>query len=100
MENIAEKLNLVIDYIERHLTEDIDPKRMEEIACCSYYDLGRIFSLIADINISDYIRKRRLTLAGAELKDDNAKVIDVALKYGYDCKSISIVSWIQSEFRE
>ena len=84
MENIAEKLNLVIDYIERHLTEDIDPKRMEEIACCSYYDLGRIFSLIADINISDYIRKRRLTLAGAELKDDNAKVIDVALKYGYD----------------
>ena len=84
MENIAEKLNLVIDYIERHLTEDIDPKRMEEIACCSYYDLGRIFSLIADINISDYIRKRRLTLAGAELKDDNAKVIVVALKYGYD----------------
>lgn len=84
MENIAEKLNLVIDYIERHLTEDIDPKRMEEIACCSYYDLGRIFSLIADINISDYIRKRRLTLAGAELKNDNAKVIDVALKYGYD----------------
>lgn len=84
MENIAEKLNLVIDYIEHHLTEDIDPKRMEEIACCSYYDLGRIFSLIADINISDYIRKRRLTLAGAELKDDNAKVIDVALKYGYD----------------
>jgi len=84
MENIAEKLNLVIDYIERHLTEDIEPKRIEEIACCSYYDVGRIFSLIADINISDYIRKRRLTLAGAELKTDNAKVIDVALKYGYD----------------
>ena len=84
MENIAEKLNLVIDYIERHLTEDIEPKRIEEIACCSYYDVGRLFSLIADINISDYIRKRRLTLAGAELKADNTKVIDVALKYGYD----------------
>ena len=83
MENITEKLNLVIDYIECHLMEDIDSKRIEQIACCSYYDIGRIFSLIADINISDYIRKRRLTLAGAELKSGNAKVIDIALKYGY-----------------
>ena len=84
MENIAEKLNSVIDYIESHLTEDIDPRIIEKIACCSYYDVGRIFSLIADIHISDYIRKRRLTLAGAELKRGRAKVIDVALKYGYD----------------
>ncbi len=84
MENIADKLNLVIDYIESHLEEDIDQAKIAKIACCSYYDVGRIFSLIADINISDYVRKRRLTLAGAELKYNNAKVIDVALKYGYD----------------
>ena len=84
MENIAEKLNLVIDYIESHLAETIEQKKIEVIAGCSYYDIGRIFSLIANINISDYVRKRRLTLAGAELKYDNAKVIDVALKYGYD----------------
>lgn len=84
MENIAEKLNLVIEYIESHLTDDIDQAKIAKIACCSYYDVGRIFSLIAGINISDYVRKRRLTLAGGELKYDNAKVIDVALKYGYD----------------
>ncbi len=84
MENIAEKLNLVIDYIERHLAEEIDQAKIAQIACCSYYDVGRIFSLIANINISDYIRKRRLTLAGKELKYEGAKVIDVALKYGYD----------------
>lgn len=84
MENITEKLNLVIDYIEKHLTEEIDQAKIAQIACCSYYDVGRIFSLIADINISDYVRKRRLTLAGAELKYDGAKVIDVALKYRYD----------------
>ena len=84
MENIAEKLNLVIEYIENHLTDGIIPDEIEKIACCSYYDVGRMFSLIADINISDYIRKRRLTLAGAELKRGNVKVIDVALKYGYD----------------
>lgn len=84
MENITEKLNSVIDYIEDHLTEDIDQSKIAQIACCSYYDVGRMFSLIADINISDYIRKRRLTLAGAELKYDGASVMDTALKYGYD----------------
>ncbi len=84
MENIAEKLNLVIEYIENHLADEIDQDEIARIASCSYYDVSRMFSLIADINISDYIRKRRLTLAGAELKFDNAKVIDVALKYGYD----------------
>lgn len=84
MKNIAEKLNLVIDYIENHLTDTIEPKEIEKIACCSYYDIGRAFSLIGDITISDYIRKRRLTLAGIELKYRNAKVIDIALKYGYD----------------
>ncbi len=84
MENIAEKLNLVIEYIENHLTEDIEQSKIAQIARCPYSDVGKIFSLIADINISDYIRKRRLTLAGAELKYDNARVIDVAMKYGYD----------------
>lgn len=84
MENIAEKLNLVIEYIESHLTDEINQDEIAKIACCSYYDVGRIFSLIANINISDYIRKRRLTLAGSELKYNGAKVIDVALKYGYD----------------
>ena len=84
MENIAEKLNLVIDYLESHLTEEINQAKIAQIACCSYYDVGRIFSLIADISISDYIRRRRLTLAGSELKYSGAKVIDVALKYGYD----------------
>ncbi len=95
MENIAEKLNLVIDYIESHLTEEIEPKQIEKIACCSYYDVGRIFSLIADIGISDYIRKRRLTLAGAELKGGNAKVIDIALKYGYN-SSVAFARAFQS----
>lgn len=84
MKNIAEKLNLVIDYIENHLTENIEQKTIEKITCCSYYDITRSFSLITGVNISDYIRKRKLTLAGIELKYRNAKVLDIALKYGYD----------------
>ena len=84
MENIAEKMNLVIEYIECHLTDEIDKDEISRLACCSYYDLCRLFSLVAGISISDYIRKRRLTQAGVELKYNGAKVIDIALKYGYD----------------
>ena len=72
IKNIADKLNLVIEYIESHLADEIEQDEIAKIACCSYYEVGRMFSLIADISISDYIRKRRLTLAGAELKNDNA----------------------------
>ena len=84
MENIAEKLNMIIDYIEEHLTEEINRDEIARIACCSYYDVGRTFSLLSGIGISDYIRKRRLTQAGIELKHNGARVVDVALKYGYD----------------
>lgn len=84
MMNTAEKLNAVIDYIENHLTEEIEQDKLAQIACCSFFDLGRLFSLIAEITLSDYIRKRRLTKAGTELKYDNAKVLATALKYGYE----------------
>ena len=84
MMNTAGNLNAVIDYIENHLTEEIEQEKLAQIACCSYFDLCRLFSLIAEVSLSDYIRKRRLTKAGTELKYDNAKVLATALKYGYD----------------
>ena len=84
MMNTAEKLNAVIDYIENHLTEEIEQEKLAQIACCSYFDLCRLFSLIAEVTLSDYIRKRRLTRAGWELKYGLAKVLDTALKYGYE----------------
>lgn len=84
MKNVTERLNDVIDYIENHLTEKIEPEAIARIACCSYYDVGRMFSLVTGLSISDYIRNRRLSLAGEELKTKGVRVIDVALKYGYD----------------
>ena len=84
VKNVTERLNDVIDYIETHLTDKIEQEAIARIACCSYYDVGRMFSLVAGLSISDYIRNRRLALAGEELKTTRARVIDVALKYQYD----------------
>ena len=73
-----------INYIEEHLTEEIDfDKAAAEAACSSFY-FQRIFGILCDIPLSEYIRNRRLSLAGNELNASDAKVIDIALKYGYE----------------
>ena len=82
--NTVDKLNAVIDYVEKHITEEIDLNHLAGIAYSSLYDFQRMFMFIAEISIAEYIRKRRLTLAGLDLRHNNAKVIDAALKYGYD----------------
>jgi AraC-like DNA-binding protein len=84
VKNVTERLNDVIDYIENHLTDKIEQEAIARIACCSYYDAGRMFSLVTGLSMADYIRNRRLALAGEELKTTRARVIDVALKYQYD----------------
>lgn len=73
-----------INYIENHLTEEIDYDKVAAEAACSSFYFQRIFSILCDISLSEYIRNRRLTLAGNELNASNAKVLDVALKYGYE----------------
>lgn len=73
-----------IDYVEEHITEEID---YEEVAKCAYssgFYFQKIFAIICGYTLGEYIRNRRLTLAGAELSQANSKVIDIALKYGYD----------------
>lgn len=77
-------LNEALAYIEAHLTEDIDYGKISQIACCSEYHFKRMFSFLAGIGLSEYIRRRRLTLAAFDLMNENLRVIDVAVKYGYD----------------
>jgi AraC family transcriptional regulator len=79
-----ERINGAIEYIEDNLAGDINYKEVAKFACCSTYHFQRMFSFITDITLSDYIRRRRLTLAAFELQNTNVKVIDVALKYAYD----------------
>lgn len=73
-----------INYIEEHLTEEIDYEEVAKEAACSNFYFQRIFGILCGISLGDYIRNRRLTLAGDELSASDDKVIDIALKYGYE----------------
>lgn len=76
-------LNQVLDVIEKDLTASVDPQELAKIACCSVFHFQRIFSCLAGVPLSEYVRRRRMTLAAAELSR-GAKVLDTALKYGYE----------------
>jgi AraC family transcriptional regulator len=78
------KMNDALNYIEENLDNEIDFKEVARLAFCSEYHFQRMFSFLAGTSLSEYIRRRRLTLAGFELKNSDIKIIDLAYKYGYD----------------
>ncbi|MCT8137811.1 AraC family transcriptional regulator [Anaerobacillus sp. CMMVII] len=78
------RMNGAINYIEDNLTGSIDYNEAAKIAYCSKYHFQRMFSYITDVPLSEYIRRRRLTLAAFDLQDSDLKVIEIALKYGYE----------------
>lgn len=82
--DLLKNMNGAIEYIEENLTNSIDFKEVARKAFCSEYHFKRMFSFLAGISLSEYIRRRRLTLAAFELLDGSGKVIDIALKYGYN----------------
>lgn len=77
-------LQCAVDYVEEHLTEDIDYIKVAERAYSSVYHFCRIFGIVCGFTLGEYIRKRRLTLAAAELLEKRVKVTDAAFKYGYE----------------
>lgn len=79
-----ERLNKSIDYIEKNLEGEIDFNQAAKIAYCSTFHYQRMFSYMAGIPLSEYIRRRRMTAAALELQSSNVKIIDLALKYGYE----------------
>jgi AraC family transcriptional regulator len=80
----SERMNAAIDYIEGNLAGEIDINKAAEKAACSSFHFQRMFMVIVGFTPAEYARRRRLTLAARELLSSNAKVIDIALKYGYD----------------
>ena len=77
-------LQKAIDYIENNLTDTIDYEKVAAQSFSSSYHFQRVFSILCGFTIGEYIRNRRLSLVGTELATSDAKVIDVALKYGYE----------------
>ncbi len=82
--NYIQGLQNAIDYIEEHLTDDLDIEEIAAQSGLSAFYFQRIFNILCDYSLGEYIRNRRLTLAGNELSGTDEKVIDIALKYGYD----------------
>ena len=78
-----ERLNESLLYIEEHLTDEIDYEQLGRIACCSAYHYQRMFTYMAGVTLSEYIRRRKMSLAAVDLQGTDAKVIDIAEKYGY-----------------
>jgi len=79
----VERLNQSLNYIEEHLTSEIDYEQLGRIACCSAYHYQRMFTYMAGITLAEYIRRRKMSLAAVDLQSGNEKIVDVAEKYGY-----------------
>lgn len=73
-----------VSYMEEHLTEELDIDDISARAHVSSFYFQKIFHVLCDFTVGEYIRNRRLTLAGQELAASELKVVDAAVKYGYD----------------
>lgn len=82
--DMLSKMNAALDYIEDNLTEEFDYSIIARQAGCSSYNFQRMFSFVTGVSLAEYIRRRRLTQAAVELQNSDTKIIDVAMKYGYD----------------
>ncbi len=81
--SINQIINTIVDYIELHLCDDIKMKDLAKLVGINEFIMNQLFSLVCNISISGYIRKRRLSKAVYDLMEDK-KIIDVAVKYKYE----------------
>lgn len=82
--DMVKRLNDAVAYIEANLDDDIDFERAAQIACVTKDSFMRFFSYMTGMSLNEYIRRRRLTLAADELRDGSTRVLDVAVKYGWN----------------
>ncbi|WP_433529326.1 AraC family transcriptional regulator [Micromonospora sp. CA-263727] len=80
---MLERLNQAMEHIERHLDRSVDAAELARIAVTSEYHFRRLFSALAGIPLSEYVRRRRLTVAGAEVLAGERTLLDIAVRWGY-----------------
>lgn len=81
---LLKQLDDALEYIESNLAGNISFEQAAKIACCSTYYFQRMFSYVAGVPLSEYIRRRRMTAAAFDLQDDKTKISEIAVKYGYN----------------
>jgi len=82
--DLLTQLNRAVAYVEEHICDDLALSDVSTVTTYSPYHFGRIFYYIADMPLSEYIRRRKLSLAAMELQSGGPRVLDLAVKYGYD----------------
>lgn len=82
--NIIKSFNSTIDYLETVLDDEINENRVSQLSGYSYSMFSRLFSILTETTLSEYLRSRRLTEAAIILRDTDEKIIDVAFKFGYE----------------
>lgn len=82
--NIIKSFNDTINYLETVLDDEIDEKKVTQLSGYSYSMFSRLFSILTETTLSEYLRSRRLTEAAIMLKETDEKIIDVAFKFGYE----------------
>ena len=82
--NIIKSFNDTIDYLETVLDDEIDEKKVTQLSGYSYSMFSRLFSILTETTLSEYLRSRRLTEAAVILRNKDEKIIDVAFKFGYE----------------
>jgi AraC family transcriptional regulator len=88
-----QRLNKLVSYVEENLGGEIDNQTLSRIAACPLAVLQRLFVLITGATLTEYIRLRRLARAADEVRSTNEKVIDIAIKYGYDSSDTFCVAF-------
>lgn len=84
MSDWTQSMQGALDYIEANLTDELNIREIAAKAYLSPYYFQRVFHALCGISVAEYVRNRRMSLAGEELTGSDARVIDVALRYGYD----------------
>ena len=78
------QFNQTMKYLESVLDSEIEPKKIQQLSGYPYAMFSRLFSILADMTLAEYLRNRRLSQAVHDLTQTSAKIIDIALTYGYD----------------
>ncbi|MDV9173263.1 AraC family transcriptional regulator [Streptomyces sp. W16] len=80
---MLERLNQALDHLEACLDQEVDVAEAARIAAVSEYHFRRLFSALAGMPLPVYVRRRRMTLAAAEVLAGERTLLDVAVRYGY-----------------